>query len=197
MVEWRVRHVCRCPWSRFREYPKCLLHFVNIIIATITFAYFLQLYPEWNSFQVETVQNFIRVLDLDSLQSSHPVSVKVGHPDEIAQIFDTISYTKGSFLLHMMNTFLGEETFKQGIRNYIDKHKYGNAEQDDLWRALTNEAHRVGSLNKNITLKEIMDTWTLQTGYPVVKVIRDYSANTVTLSQVRETIKKKSYNVYI
>lgn len=133
---------------------------------------------------METVKNFLQVLDLDSLQSSHPVSVTVGHPDEIAQIFDTISYTKGSFLLHMMNTFLGEETFKQGIRNYINKHKYSNAEQDDLWRSLTDEAHREDTLSKDITLKEIMDTWTLQTGYPVLKVIRDYSTDTLTLSQV-------------
>lgn len=134
--------------------------------------------------QLENVQNFIRVLDLDSLQSSHPVSVPVGHPDEIAQIFDTISYTKGSFLLHMMNMFLGEETFKQGIRNYIDKHKFSNAEQDDLWSSLTDEAHRIGSLPQNMSVKEIMDTWTLQTGYPVLKVIRDYSSDMVTVSQV-------------
>jgi len=133
---------------------------------------------------VETFENFLLVLALDSLQSSHPVSVPVGHPDEIAQIFDTISYRKGSFLLHMMNTFLGEETFKQGIRNYIDKHKFSNAEQDDLWSSLTEEAHRVGSLDKNMTVKEIMDTWTLQTGFPVLRVIRDYTTDTVTLSQV-------------
>jgi len=142
------------------------------------------LYPEWNSLQLENVQNFLQVLDLDSLQSSHPVSVTVGHPDEIAQIFDTISYTKGSFLLHMMNMFLGEDAFKQGIRNYIDKHKFSNAEQDDLWSSLTEEAHREGSLAQNMSVKEIMDTWTLQTGYPVLKVVRDYSTDTVTLSQV-------------
>lgn len=144
----------------------------------------IQLYPEWNSFQVEIVENFLRVLDLDSLQSSHPVSMPVGDPDEIAQIFDTISYTKGSYLLHMMNTFLGEETFKQGIRNYIDKHKFANAEQDDLWNSLTDEAHREGTLDKNITIKQIMDMWTLQTGYPVLKVMRDYSTDQVTLTQV-------------
>lgn len=142
------------------------------------------MYPEWNSFQVETVDNFLQVTKLDSLQSSHPVSVTVGHPDEIAQIFDTISYTKGSFLLHMMNMFLGEEPFKQGIRNYINKHKFSSAEQDDLWNSLTEEAHRVGSLDKDVTIKEIMDTWTLQTGYPVLNVIRNYSTDTATLSQV-------------
>lgn len=150
----------------------------------MTMVFFIQLYPEWNSLQLENVQNFLQVLDLDSLQSSHPVSVTVGHPEEIAQIFDTISYTKGSFLLHMMNTFLGEEAFKQGIRNYIDKHKFSNAEQDDLWSSLTDEAHREGSLDANLTVKEIMDTWTLQTGYPVLRVVRDYVSDSVTLNQV-------------
>ncbi|XP_025198945.1 aminopeptidase N-like [Melanaphis sacchari] len=143
------------------------------------------LFPEWNSFQINTIQNFLDVLNFDSLQSSHPVSVEVGHPDEIAQIFDTISYTKGSFLLHMMNKFLSEDTFKQGIRSYINKHKFANAEQDDLWNSLTEEAHRQGTLDKNLTVKQIMDTWTLQTGYPILKVIRDYSADTITLSQER------------
>ncbi|XP_008182457.2 aminopeptidase N [Acyrthosiphon pisum] len=143
------------------------------------------LFPEWNSFRVVTVDDFISIMDLDSLESSHPVSVAVGNPDEIAQIFDTISYTKGSFLLHMMNTFLGEDTFKQGIRNYIHKHKFSNAEQDDLWSSLTEEAHCQGTLDKNLTVKKIMDTWTLQTGYPVLKVVRDYSVGTVTLSQER------------
>lgn len=134
--------------------------------------------------QLKNVNNFIEVLDFDSLQSSHSVSVPVGHPNEIEHIFDTISYKKGSFLLHMMNMFLGEETFKQGTRNYIDKYKFSNVEQDDLWSSLTDVAHRVGSLPQNISVKEIMDTWTLQKGYPVLKVNRDYSLNTVTLSQV-------------
>ncbi|XP_050433287.1 aminopeptidase N-like [Adelges cooleyi] len=143
------------------------------------------LYPEWNSLKVETAENFLEVLDLDSLNSSHPVSVPIKHHDEIAQIFDAISYQKGSFLLHMMNTFLGEETFKTGVRNYIDKNKYMNAEQDDLWSSMTEVAHAQGNLDKNLTVKQIMDTWTLQTGYPVLRVVRDYSSDQITLSQER------------
>ncbi|XP_050540509.1 aminopeptidase N-like [Daktulosphaira vitifoliae] len=152
------------------------------------------LYPEWNCFQVETAENFLEVLDRDSLNSSHPVSVPIGHPDEISQIFDAISYQKGSFLLHMMNTFLGEESFKTGIRNYINKNKYSNAEQDDLWNSMTEVAHADGSLPNNITVKKIMDTWTLQTGYPVLRVVRDYNSNAAILSQERFLSSKSSEN---
>ncbi|XP_016663890.1 aminopeptidase N-like isoform X2 [Acyrthosiphon pisum] len=144
------------------------------------------MFPEWKSFQVKNLRNFLLVLDPDSLQSARPLSVAIGKPDEIAPISgDPITFAKGPILLHMMNTFLGENTFKQGIRNYIHKYKFSNAEQDDLWCSLTEEAHRQGTLDKNLTVKQIMDSWTLQTGYPVLNVIRDYSAGTVTLSQER------------
>eukprot|EP00102_Acyrthosiphon_pisum_P019671 XP_016656881.1 PREDICTED: aminopeptidase N isoform X2 [Acyrthosiphon pisum] len=144
------------------------------------------LFPESKYFQVENVKNFLLVLDQDSLQSAHPLAVAIGKPDEIAPISaDPITFAKGPILLHMINTFLGENTFKQGVRNYIHKYKFSNAEQDDLWCSLTEEAHRQGTLDKNLTVKQIMDTWTLQTGYPVLNVIRDYSAGTVTLSQER------------
>ncbi|XP_029346688.1 aminopeptidase N [Acyrthosiphon pisum] len=144
------------------------------------------LFPESKYFQVQNVKNFLLILDIDSLQSAHPLSVAIGKPDEIGSIaLDSVPIAKGPIFFHMMNTFLGENTFKQGIKNYIDKYKFANADQDDLWSLLTEEAHRQGTLDKNITVKQIMDSWTLQTGYPVLKVVRDYSAGTVTLSQER------------
>ncbi|KAF0765051.1 aminopeptidase N-like [Aphis craccivora] len=143
------------------------------------------LYPEWNSFQVKTLLNFLTILREDSLQSSHPLSVADRNSNEIQEIFDVISYKKGASLLHMMNMFLGENTFKQSIRNYIKKYKFSNADQNDLWSSFTEEAHRQGTLDKNLTVKLIMDTWTLKAGYPILKVVRNYSAETVTLSQER------------
>ncbi|XP_029344594.1 uncharacterized protein LOC100161354 isoform X1 [Acyrthosiphon pisum] len=144
------------------------------------------LFPDSKYFQVKNVKNFVDVLDPDSLQSAHPLSVAIEKPDEIAPIsMDPMTFAKGAILFHMMNTFLGENTFKQGIRNYIHKYKLSNAEPDDLWSLLTEEAHRQGTLEKNLTVKQIMDTWALQTGYPVLNVVRDYSADTVTLSQER------------
>lgn len=88
----------------------------------------------------------------------------------------------------MMNLFLGEETFRKGVSKYLKKHEYGNAEQDDLWDSLTREAHRNGALPKNTTVKEIMDTWTLQTGYPVIRVTRDYDAGTASIVQVMRNV---------
>lgn len=45
----------------------------------------------------------------------------------------------GAFLLRMMNLFLGEEVFRRGVSEYLKKHRYSNAEQDDLWASLTEQ----------------------------------------------------------
>ena len=60
---------------------------------------------------------------------------------------------------------------------------YDSAEQDDLWDFLTRAAHQDSTLPKDMTVKTIMDTWTLQMGYPVIKVTRSVDG-TATVTQV-------------
>jgi aminopeptidase N len=88
----------------------------------------------------------------------------------------------------MMNHFLGEETLKRGLTNYLEAHKYRSARQDDLWDQLTMQAHQDGSLPSHMTVKQIMDTWTLQTGYPVVTVTRNYVNGSACVSQVSHCV---------
>lgn len=85
----------------------------------------------------------------------------------------------------MMQMFLGEKSFQLGVSNYLKKHEYKNAKQDDLWAALTEVAHSQQALPKELSVKEIMDTWTLQVGYPIVNVERNYDSNSAELSQSR------------
>ncbi|XP_014240292.1 aminopeptidase N isoform X2 [Cimex lectularius] len=141
-------------------------------------------FPEWNYDNNTALDNIGQVFEIDSLKSSHKISVKIGHPSEINEIFDTISYKKGSAIIRMMHKFLGESFFK-GVSNYLKEYKFGNAEQDNLWESLTSQAHKDRVLDKNLSLKPIMDSWTLQTGYPVLTVKRDYEKGTATITQTR------------
>lgn len=77
---------------------------------------------------------------LDSLRSSHPIEVPVKTALEIDQVFDHISYLKGSSTIRMLSTHLGVETFLAGVAKYLKKHKFGNATTEDLWAALGEEA---------------------------------------------------------
>ena len=60
-----------------------------------------------------------RVMKIDALMSSHLISMPVKHPSEIREIFDSISYSKGASIIRMMNHFLTEKTFRQGLTNYL------------------------------------------------------------------------------
>lgn len=153
------------------------------------------LHPEWNSLEEESVDNTLDIFRFDSLRTSHPVSVEIGHPNQISEIFDVISYNKGSAIIRMMQLFLGEETFRNGVSNYLKKHKYSNAQQSDLWDALTEAAHKNGVLPNELSVKTIMESWTLQTGYPVITVERDYEQNTAELTQVRFLADRKRLKV--
>lgn len=143
------------------------------------------LHPEWLSDNEETFDWALTVFNLDSLQSSHPVSVPIGNPTEISQIFDAISYQKGALIIRMMNRFLGEDAFRYGVSNYLKSHAFANAEQDDLWESLTKEGHMRGTLDKKLTVKSLMDSWTLKAGFPLLDVVRQYDDESLTVKQSR------------
>lgn len=73
--------------------------------------------------QTESVQT---AFQLDSLRGSHPIEVPVRDALDIDQIFDHISYLKGSSVIRMLSAHLGVETFLTGVSNYLKAHTYGN-----------------------------------------------------------------------
>ncbi|XP_077868457.1 aminopeptidase N-like [Saccoglossus kowalevskii] len=132
--------------------------------------------PDWQVFeQVFQWSDLYKAFGADSTGDSHPVIYPVGTEEEVLNIFDTISYQKGASLAHMMAGFLSKDTLNDGFTSYLKEHNHDNVVSDDLFAALT-EADKGGS---NLNVKLIMDTWTLQMGYPVVTVWRD--ANTATI----------------
>ncbi|KAL9605149.1 MAG: hypothetical protein Q9219_000083 [cf. Caloplaca sp. 3 TL-2023] len=134
-------------------------------------------YPEWRVWQSYVTDSLQGALALDSLRSSHPIEVPVKRADEINQIFDAISYSKGSCVLRMITKYLGEETFMEGIRRYIKKHAYGNTKTEDLWAALSDASGK--------PVEKIMNIWTKNVGYPVVTVDENTSTNTIRVKQNR------------
>jgi len=147
--------------------------------------------PSYEMFQQIVTDDVQDVMAVDALESSHPISVVVNHPDEINELFDRISYGKGASIIRMMANIIGEKTFKEGLTNYLKSRQYGNAVQDYLWEAFTNQA-RVNNVSLPTSIKDIMDTWTLKMGYPVVTVNRDYGSQTVSLSQERFLLQRRT-----
>ncbi|KAJ4344702.1 Aminopeptidase 2 mitochondrial [Didymosphaeria variabile] len=119
-------------------------------------------YPDWKVWEGYVTDNLSSALSLDSLRSSHPIEVPVKRADEINQIFDAISYSKGSCVIRMISKYLGEDVFMEGIRRYLKKHAYGNTQTGDLWAALSDASGK--------DVEKVMDIWTKHVGFPVVTV---------------------------
>ncbi|KAH8351352.1 hypothetical protein KR084_010021 [Drosophila pseudotakahashii] len=143
------------------------------------------IHPDWHSKDIGAVNYLMTTFRLDSLMCSHPISRPIQIVTEIEESFDQISYQKGSSVLRMMHLILGEDSFRSGLKSYLQLYAYKNAEQDNLWECLTQAAHQNEALSQNYDIKTIMDSWTLQTGYPVVNVIRDYTSKSAKLTQER------------
>ena len=72
----------------------------------------------------------------DQLPSTHPV-VADNHDLEAVEVnFDGITYAKGASILKQLVAYVGEEEFLSGLRDYFDKHAFGNTEYGDLVTAL-------------------------------------------------------------
>ncbi|XP_028968786.1 LOW QUALITY PROTEIN: puromycin-sensitive aminopeptidase [Galendromus occidentalis] len=101
-------------------------------------------------------------LTLDALDSSHPIEVPIHHPSEIDEIFDRISYSKGSAIISMLYHHIGDEKFRKGMARYLNKHEYGNAQTEDLWHALQTP--------EESSVLDLMQPWTSQMGFPQLSV---------------------------
>lgn len=128
----------------------------------------------------------------DSDLKSHPISFAVTRPADIRRIFDPISYSKGASIIRMMESFLGEKAFKGALEEYLKKFEYSNAVQDDLWHIMTTFGHQHDTLPKDLNVKQIMDSWTLQAGFPVLTV--QQNGTDIHLSQHRYLLPKSSSN---
>ncbi|XP_078048992.1 puromycin-sensitive aminopeptidase isoform X1 [Augochlora pura] len=137
------------------------------------------LFPEYDIWSQFVTDTYIAALELDALQNSHPIEVPVGHPSEIDEIFDEISYNKGACVIRMLHAYIGDDDFRKGMNLYLNRYSYGNAETMDLWRALEEAS------NKNVG--SVMSTWTEQQGFPVVTVQHRQEGNDriLTLTQKR------------
>ncbi|NWJ10077.1 ERAP1 aminopeptidase, partial [Crypturellus undulatus] len=135
-------------------------------------------------------------MEVDALNSSHPVSTPVEDPAEILEMFDNVSYEKGSCILNMLRDYMTADVFKAGLKQYLQRYSYQNAKNEDLWNTRfffqicptvdTEESILQGdnfcrgdeesfsnahwTKREALDVRAMMNTWTLQKGFPLVTV---------------------------
>jgi len=137
------------------------------------------LHPDWNVWPQFVSDGMQTAFGLDALRSSHPIEVPVKDALDVDQIFDHISYLKGSSVIRMLASHLGLEVFLSGVSNYLKAHEYGNATTNDLWSALSEASGQ--------DVNALMDPWIRKIGYPVVTVAEEPGQISVTQSRYLST----------
>jgi len=121
------------------------------------------LYPEWQIWEQFVSHETGSAKRRDSLTDVQPVKGEVHHPDEIHTLFDpSIVYAKGGSVLYMLLNYIGEDAFRAGLKQYFEKHRYGNTVATDLWQAL-------GTASRH-DITGFMKDWLYRPGYPLVNV---------------------------
>ena len=132
------------------------------------------LFPEYDIWTQFVTDIHIKALELDALRNSHPIQVPVGHPSEIDEIFDDISYSKGASVIRMLHSYIGDDDFRKGMNLYLKRYSYANAETNDLWAALEETSSK--------PVRDVMSTWTKQQGFPIVRVEQSRNGADVVLT---------------
>jgi len=135
------------------------------------------IYPDWNVWTQFLVDEQQVALSSDSLENTHPIEVKINHPDEIRTIFDNISYAKGASIINMLHSYVGADNFRQGLQDYLKKYSYKNTDTKDLWNAISQAS--------GISIAKFMSAWTTQSGYPIVSA--EVDPDKLSLNQKRFT----------
>ncbi|MDB5238099.1 MAG: hypothetical protein JWM46_369 [Candidatus Kaiserbacteria bacterium] len=120
------------------------------------------IFPAWDIWTQFLVSDHGRALTADGLKHTHPIEVEVHHPAEITEVFDAVSYSKGASIIRMLAEYLGEKDFRDGLRHYLKKHRYGNTFTVDLWNALSSVSGK--------PVAKIMSSWTGTEGYPLISI---------------------------
>ncbi len=117
------------------------------------------MHPEWHLRQ-NVAMNLNGTLNLDAQRTTRTIRAKAETPDEINEMFDGISYGKAAAMLNMVEHYEGEQTFRQGVHNYLEAHMYANANAQDFWNAQTAVSH--------MPIDKIMESFVAQPGVPLL-----------------------------
>ena len=143
-------------------------------------------YPEfklWNEMNLSRSAGFA----IDSLENSRPIEFDVETPEEAEEMFDVLTYEKGSTVLRMFEVFIGEEVFQKGVQEYLNKFKYDNTNSSDLWDSLSKASGQ--------SLNEMLPYWIKEKGYPSVSVsVNDSSLYLEQKRFLLKNIKTKNEN---
>ena len=96
----------------------------------------------------------------ESVEYKRPIVTNIYKaPDDL---LDSHSYEKGALVLHMLRNYIGEDSFRESLRIYLDRHKHGTVETQDLRKVLEEVSGN--------SLQQFFEQWVCRKGHPILNV---------------------------
>jgi aminopeptidase N len=119
------------------------------------------LHPEWKTgLQAQGI--FESGKRADAEPSTHPVVQEITTAAQALQAFDSITYDKGAAVITMLNAYIGQDAFRDGVRRYMNRFAFGNTVDTDLWSIMQTVAKK--------PILTIEHDFTRQDGLPLICV---------------------------
>jgi len=138
--------------------------------------------PDWQPLLDEVngdpINSTLGALNVDSLASTRAIKQPAETPAQIQELFDGIAYGKTGAVLRMLEAYLGPETFRAGVNEYVKEHAYGNATADDFWSTLARVSKK--------PVDAVMASFVKQPGVPMISVQAQCSGSSTTVSVAQQ-----------
>jgi len=118
-----------------------------------------ELHPEWTIWR-DFVFGMTRGFAFDALASTHAIHAPAESAAAALQRVDPVTYQKGAAVLRMLETYLGADIFRRGVRLYLERFRESVATASDFWAALDEAS------GQDVT--RVARAWITQPGHPLV-----------------------------
>jgi len=127
---------------------------------------------------VDQLAGTLQAMDTDSLRAGRAIHQAIDENRQIMTAFDDITYQKGAGVLGMVESYLGEERFRRGVRTHLERHPHGTATAADFFAAMAAAADEPA-------IVEAFRSFVDQPGVPLVSVAMSADGTSLTLRQSR------------
>jgi aminopeptidase N len=134
--------------------------------------------PTWHV-RLDDVTNTGNSIALDSQRSTRAIRTNAETSAEINELFDGIAYGKTAAVLRMIENWLGEDAFRDGIRAYLKKYSWSNAAAEDFWSTMA------ASTGKPVDA--VMRSFVEQAGAPLLHVTESCATTNVGRASARQS----------
>ncbi len=120
------------------------------------------MFPEWDRWG-SFMRSRSAAFETDATSSTRPIEFNVESPAEAEAMFDILTYEKGASLVRMLEQYVGEEAFRDGLRHYMETFKFSNTDTPDLWSSIDSTTNGAASA--------MMESWIFTPGFPSLECV--------------------------